>query len=102
MTTIDNPIEYTIFLGMVTKDLTPLDLPFAKVKASVIVGEAFEGFTVTDGEGHWQGASENSYIFEIVGSVADREKVCSVAGKLRDEFKQQAVLVTEQELKGAS
>jgi len=61
-------------------------------KITKIVGEAFDGFTITKGIGFWRGVSENMAIVAIYG---EEEKIKRVAQTLRIELNQEAVGIQE-------
>jgi len=60
-----------------------------------IVGEHFEGFTLLNGVGYWQGTPEQSLVIEIIGTEKDSANVELVAYKIKKNNHQQAVLVQE-------
>jgi len=60
-----------------------------------IAGEYFQGFTLLDGVGFWQGTPEQSLIIEIIGTEKDAANVELVAYKIKKNNCQQAVLVQE-------
>ncbi len=60
-----------------------------------IVGEHFEGFTLLDGVGYWQGTPEQSLVIEIIGTEKDAANVELVAYKIKKNNHQQAVLIQE-------
>lgn len=68
-----------------------------KYRANVedLVASEFTSFTILTGKGHWCGAVENSLIVEIISAAPDAyQRVQSIARKVRDYNKQDAVLVT--------
>ena len=63
-------------------------------EASMLVGNVFEGFTVTRGQGWWDGIAENAVQFHIVAEWDREPDVISLAETLKDQLMQEAVLVT--------
>lgn len=54
----------------------------------------FDGFNITETAGYWKGQREDSIVIEIIAPAADALKVEALAGELRRELQQEAVLVT--------
>ena len=58
-----------------------------------IVGGYFPGFTCYPAVGSWQGASENTIVVDILGTLADLQKVIDCAGDIRVIEHQSSVLL---------
>lgn len=73
-----------------------------RTRAIVETGNLFDGFTVIDVEGYWKGAAEESIIIEIMaeGTARNISKVETLARCIKRLNDQDAVLVTETEIKG--
>ncbi len=63
-----------------------------------IVAKYFDGATLYNGVGLWQGDTEYSTVIEIIGSRADANKIQALANEIRTTNYQQAVLVTARKL----
>ena len=61
-----------------------------------MVDRYFEGYTVYLGIGIWKGETEPNLTVEIIGDEFDRIKILELVTHLRDDFKQECVLVTEE------
>jgi hypothetical protein len=61
---------------------------------AAIARQRFEGFTLINAVGYWQGASEDSVIVEVVTDDASRIK--ALAEDIRRTNHQQAVMVTSE------
>jgi len=59
-----------------------------------LIARYFDSATLTYGVGLWQGKTEASRIIEIVGTLADLQKVINLAGDIRVKNNQSCVLVT--------
>lgn len=62
------------------------------------VSPVFPGFTLTKGEGYWEGKSEVVRILTIVHDAKQSPLCYHIAEIYRDEFGQSAVLVTIQSI----
>lgn len=62
------------------------------------VGLLFPGFTILQATGHWQGTREYSLVIEILAPWTDEPLIHTVARQIRARNKQQAVLVTRQDV----
>lgn len=90
-------IKTEIYLGCDSKgELIPLNA-FNEFLAKVVDKLLLTGYTVLDGLGYWQGASESSKV--IVAYGASHEAVEKVAKLYKLMFGQDAVLISEQEVK---
>ena len=58
----------------------------------------FKSFTIWEASGFWKGEDENSIVIEIIAPAIEAEKVYAVAREIKMHNKQQAVLVTVQEV----
>jgi hypothetical protein len=58
----------------------------------------FDGFNITETTGYWKGQREDSIVIEIIAPGSDSLKVEALAGELRRELQQEAVLVTATEI----
>jgi hypothetical protein len=67
-----------------------------------VVASRFSGFTVTNGIGYWEGASEIVRILTILGDdgIVWRENVRYVAAVYRDQFGQDCVLIEWSDVRG--
>lgn len=59
-----------------------------------LVARYFDGATIYDGLGLWQGAEEQSAVVEIIGHAADLQSVAFLAADIKHVNRQQAVIVT--------
>lgn len=59
-----------------------------------LVTRYFEGATITYGAGVWQGNEETAAVIEILGTVADRQRIFDLAGDIRVVNQQTSVIVT--------
>ena len=55
----------------------------------------FGGFTLYSAKGYWLGRRENTFIIEIISDVPRLDDIKNLATVLRDEFSQEAVLITK-------
>lgn len=62
------------------------------------IGVLFDGFTVFEASGYWQGKRELSLVIEIIGESDDSRHIEMVATTIRDFNKQECVLVQELEI----
>ncbi len=60
-----------------------------------IVGARFQGFTILDSTGYWNGTRETSIVIEVVANPSDRAAIHEVARAIKAHNAQAAVLVTE-------
>jgi len=60
-----------------------------KTKAIAIASKSFEGFTVQNASGYWQGLAENTLTIEI--ETDDKARVITLATELREALNQQAI-----------
>ncbi len=61
---------------------------------AALVSRYFQGATIYNGVGLWQGETEHSAVVEIVGTMDDLQRVVFLAGDIREVNKQQSVLLT--------
>ena len=66
----------------------------ADVDLRPIIGRYFEGFTVYQASGVWQGQTEPATVIEIVGKASDLQSVVYLAGDIRVVNRQSCVLLT--------
>ena len=59
-----------------------------------LVARYFDGATIYDGLGLWQGEQEQSAVIEVIASRADLQQILNLAGDIRVTNRQQSVLVT--------
>lgn len=59
-----------------------------------LVTRYFDGATIYDGLGVWQGTQEQSAVIEIIGHRDDLQAVTHLAGDIKHVNKQQSVIVT--------
>jgi len=62
-------------------------------KLEKLTGEYFEGFTVINAVGYWQGIKEKSVIIEIIGDRENLGKIKELATHIKINNKQSAVLI---------
>lgn len=83
---------HRIYLGLKTagglRELTDQERALA-VKT---VAGSFEGFTMFEASGYWQGKREPAYVFEILDEST--RTVFELAAQLRERLDQSAVMVT--------
>lgn len=72
-----------------------------KLTLPAIVGRYFDGFTLINSTGFWQGAAEMGKVIEIVAPLADLPKVQALCRDINLTNNQSAVLLTVQELTSA-
>jgi len=71
-----------------------------KEEVADIVGQMFDGFTMYEGTGYWNGKQEASLIIEIVidnesSRIVNRTEIDIVASEIKVHNNQQAVLCQE-------
>ena len=66
------------------------------IAQKTIIDKYFKGYTVYRGVGAWEGKLEKNLTLEILGSDADRINILALVVELRDGFKQECVMVTEE------
>lgn len=56
----------------------------------------FDGYTLSEAHGHWQGESEHTFLLDIITSQRDQyaEAIAELAKLYKARFKQDAVIVT--------
>ena len=59
-----------------------------------LVSRYFAGATLINATGLWEGQTELSKVIEIVGTLADLQKVVFLAGDIKEVNEQQSVLFT--------
>lgn len=66
-----------------------------KPEIASITSKQFDGFTMLEGVGYWQGERENSLVVEIIAPDTrdNHERVNTIAREIKQANKQQAVLV---------
>jgi len=67
-----------------------------KEKIVKIVNQYFDGFTIIESIGYWQGQSENSLVIEIDSIGTDYNQIArinNIATQIKSENNQEAVLV---------
>jgi len=69
-------------------------------RIEAFVCATFDGATIFEAVGIWEGTREKSLVIEIDGQKEDRNRVLGLARVIKDYNEQQAVLV--QEIKSAS
>jgi len=67
---------------------------------ALVTGAGFDGFTVYHGTGYWKGIPERNLTIEIITEDLDNVKVVALAERVRVFLKQEAVLVTREEIAG--
>jgi len=65
-----------------------------------IVNKYFEGYTLLNGIGYWQGVPEQSLVIEIIGTEKDAARVELVAYEIKKANVQEAVLIQETNVAG--
>jgi hypothetical protein len=65
-------------------------------EATRIVSRAFEGFTVYEAVGYWQGKPEATTVYEILAPRARGHEITALAKALHYYGRQDAVLVTSE------
>ena len=61
---------------------------------ATITSNYFEGFTLFESQGYWQGVAEQSVVIEIIASDDDSWRIDALAEFIRRANNQQAVIVT--------
>ena len=64
-----------------------------------LLGKWFDAYTIIESEGAWKGDHESSIIIEtIFNGEVNRKRVYAIAEEIKRLNKQDAVLITEQEI----
>ena len=64
-----------------------------------IVSRHFDGFSILPNvRGFYKGKAENAVIVEILGTADDGAKVRSLAAEIREQYRQQEVWITTEEV----
>jgi len=73
-----------------------------KNRADIIkeVSKHFQGFTVFNAIGYWQGKKEQSLIIEVLASSKAQSKIESIARYIKVHNKQEAVLIVKLDANG--
>ncbi len=60
----------------------------------------FQGYTLIDSKGFWQGDSEHSFILEVIASRRNQfqDEIVELAKRYRKRFNQDAVIVTHEQV----
>jgi len=66
-----------------------------KPNLAEIANKYFEGFTIIEAKGYWQGKPEPSAVIEIIADESSRGTVTQLAYDIKHTNNQQAVLVVE-------
>jgi hypothetical protein len=64
----------------------------------VLVAKYFDGFTIINGRGYYQGKGESSVAIEIIGTIDDAAKVTTLARDIREQYRQTEVWITTEEI----
>lgn len=83
---------HRLYLGLKTSDGLRELTPAEREAAVVTVGAMFQGFTLFEASGYWEGKREPAYVFEVLDEST--RKVFELAAVLREMLHQTAVLVT--------
>ncbi len=62
--------------------------------APTLVSKVFDGFSILQCRGYWQGKAESSHVIEILATDADRSKVTALAQTIREQYRQAEVWIT--------
>ena len=62
-------------------------------RVEAIAQEFFQGFTVLQSTGFWEGSREESVVIEVIGDESLRPEVTACAEAIKDANSQEAVLV---------
>lgn len=89
--------QFRIYLGRTQGDKL---IPLPQVESFIrdAIDPRFDAFTVYDAQGRWKGKGEPSVVIEIIGDDSLRNDVDSVAADYAHTFRQDAVLVTSQDV----
>lgn len=66
--------------------------------APTLVTRYFDGFSIVKAHGYYKGKSEASVIVEIIGTLADADKVRALAHDIREQYRQAEVWITTEEV----
>jgi len=90
--------EYKIYCGMTSERGEVSEAAWQRFCDRYVSAAFPDGYTVVDATGYWRSsavaAKERSKVIVIVAPAAACEKVRSVARRYREEFGQQAVLIS--------
>ena len=91
--------EYKVFCGMSSKNGEVSEDAWKRFCDKHVSAAFPDGYTVLDAAGYWRSdpdttARENAKVILIVAPACDRGKVLTVAQRYREEFGQEAVLIS--------
>ena len=94
--------EYKVFCGMSSKNGEVSEEAWQRFCDKHVSAAFPDGYTVLDATGYWRSVpntaeKERTKVILVVAPVEAREKVASVARRYREEFDQNAVLVSSSE-----
>ena len=91
--------EYKVFCGMSCKTGEVSEADWRSFCDQHVTTAFPDGYTSLEAIGYWKGdatatARENSRVLLIIAPAADKDKVLAIARQYREQFLQEAVLVT--------
>jgi hypothetical protein len=63
-----------------------------------IISNWFDGFTLFEGTGYWNGINEAALVIEIIAEDEDMESIAVIAKKIKSVNRQESVLVSKTEV----
>lgn len=87
-------MRYDVYIGH-NRGGTDEPMPDVPEQVANVLSLFFDGFTLTDGQGYWQGKPERATVATVYGTWRDRWKVKRAARALARTLEQDAVLVSE-------
>ncbi len=64
------------------------------VAPTLVARAGFDGFSILQCRGYWQGKAEQSHVIEILAAESDRDKVTALAQTIREQYRQAEVWIT--------
>ena len=91
--------EYKVFCGMSSKDGEVTEADWRRFCDEHVTTAFPDGYTSVEAIGYWKGSTttterENSRVLLIVAPADAKDKVLAIARQYREQFHQEAVLVT--------
>ena len=89
--------QFQLFLGRNIPDAGKVTAEMMNDFIKDEVSPRFDGFTITEGTGFWKGEQENVTIITFI-TADGKTKVHQIADAFKTSFRQDSVLMTEQQL----
>ena len=84
----------------ITFEIGSNDTSIDKANLHFLLGQYFDCYTLTVGDGCWKGTVNVCYSVDIVGDALAYPAIRLVARKIKERYSQEAVLVTMTSLQG--